>query len=311
VVFRGAAYNQGLTVENGQRLVLGGHIELYDVKGELQLVVEAMERPRVQDVGEGYSVLKERARARGWLSPARKRPLPTAPKAIGLITARNSHAHTDIIGSLRDRGIDSEVFRRFADVEGAGAAQAMCAALVELDEQPSHVELIVIARGGGDLSSFNDEELLQAIVNSRAPVMTAIGHREDETLADLVADARAHTPSLMGSVLAGAKPPICRAEPACPAIEPNPDVPPALEFASTLLDRTQPEPQVPARAASPITREQERLGAASIQDEHPEERDLAPDTGHPGEPDNTIANVLVIIAIVVALLVVGRALGWW
>jgi exodeoxyribonuclease VII large subunit len=203
------------------------------------LVAQTIEVEEQAEERETLSVLKARAETEGWLDPDRKRKLPSEPIKIGLLTGGSSQAAKDVRGSLEDEGIQHTLLSISANVEGPGAAQDMCSALAQLNEHPSKLDLIVLARGGGGPTSlwgFNDWDLAKAIVGSRVPVLTAIGHREDETLADLVADARAHTPSLVGSVLARNRSPA----PAAAALRPVVTEPEALVPAETLPSTVQP-----------------------------------------------------------------------
>ena len=204
VVLRGLARQLPFEIEDGQQVLVEGQVEVYKVWGELQLLARAVELDKGAAEQETLSSLKARAEAEGWLEPDRKRPLPSSPKTIGLITGGGSKARADVRGSLQDAGIECTVLPATANMEGPEAAPEIRAALDTLNEHPSEVDLIVIARGGASttrLWAFNDWELARNIVHSRAPVLTAIGHRQDETLADLVADARAHTPSTVDATL--------------------------------------------------------------------------------------------------------------
>ena len=204
IVFQGLARRLPFRIDDGQQLIVQGRIEVYEIWGELQLVARAVKLDRSAEERETLSSLKARAQAEGWLDK-QKRALPRQPKRIGLITGGDSRARADVRGSLRDAGIESPVVVETVNMEGPDVAQEIRSALDALNKQ-SEVDAIVIARGGGSkrvLGALNDWELAEEIRHSRAPVMTAIGHRQDETLADFAADARAHTPSLVGTVMAG------------------------------------------------------------------------------------------------------------
>ena len=181
----------------GQRVIVYGRPEFYAGRGSLQ--IRARE---IRPVGRG-ALLEELERLRalfqaeGLFAPERKRPLPFLPRRVGLISGRASAALRDVTVNARLRwpGVDFEI--REVAVQGSAAVPAIDEALVELNAD-ARVDVIVIARGGGsveDLLPFSNERLVRAVVASRAPVVTAIGHEQDVPLIDLVADLRASTPT--------------------------------------------------------------------------------------------------------------------
>ena len=181
----------------GQRVIVYGRPEFYAGRGSLQ--IRARE---IRPVGRG-ALLEELERLRalfqaeGLFAPERKRPLPFLPRRVGLISGRASAALRDVTVNARLRwpGVEFEI--REVAVQGATAVPAIVEALTDLNAHPD-VDVIVIARGGGsveDLLPFSNERLIRAVVASRAPVVTAIGHEQDVPLVDLVADLRASTPT--------------------------------------------------------------------------------------------------------------------
>ena len=181
----------------GQRVIVYGRPEFYAGRGSLQ--IRARE---IRPVGRG-ALLEELERLRalfqaeGLFAPERKRPLPFLPRRVGLISGRASAALRDVTVNARLRwpAVDFEI--REVAVQGTASVPAIVDALVELDALPE-VDVIVIARGGGsveDLLPFSHERLVRAVVATRAPVVTAIGHEQDVPLVDLVADLRASTPT--------------------------------------------------------------------------------------------------------------------
>ena len=184
-------------VNDGQRVIIFGRPEFYAGRGQLQ--IRARE---IRPVGRG-ALLEELERLRalfqaeGLFSPERKRPIPFLPRRVGLISGRASAALRDVTVNARLRwpGVDFEI--REVAVQGTAAVAAIVDALDALNALPD-VDVIVIARGGGsveDLLPFSNERLVRAVVASRAPVVTAIGHEQDVPLVDLVADLRASTPT--------------------------------------------------------------------------------------------------------------------
>ena len=181
----------------GQRVIIYGRPEFYAGRGALQ--IRARE---IRPVGRG-ALLEELERLRalfqaeGLFAPERKRSLPFLPRRVGLISGRASAALRDVTVNARLRwpGVHFEI--REVAVQGATAVPAIVEALAELNAHPD-VDVIVVARGGGsveDLLPFSNERLIRAVVASRAPVVTAIGHEQDVPLVDLVADVRASTPT--------------------------------------------------------------------------------------------------------------------
>ena len=181
----------------GQRVVIFGRPEFYPVRGQLQ--VRAHE---IRPVGRG-ALLEELERLRalfqaeGLFAPERKRAIPFLPRRVGLISGRASAALRDVTVNARLRwpAVDFDI--REVAVQGASAVGAIVEALEDLNAHPA-IDVIVLARGGGsveDLLPFSNERLVRAVVASRAPVVTAIGHEQDVPLVDLVADLRASTPT--------------------------------------------------------------------------------------------------------------------
>ena len=157
---------------------------------------------QVMPVGEGsikknFELLKKRLMAEGLFDPARKRPIPQGLSKIGVISSTNAAGYIDFLKILSDRWGGMEIQTVNTQVQGLAAPEQIVCAL-DYFNQRAEVEAIIIVRGGGsadDLAAFNDEGLARAIASSRIPIMTGIGHEVDESLADLVADVRASTPS--------------------------------------------------------------------------------------------------------------------
>lgn len=197
VMFR----NQGLTLsfqpENGMEVLCFGRVGLYSVRGDLQLYVETME-PRGQGaLYVAFEQLKKRLGEEGLFGPERKRPLPFLPRSIGIVTSLKGAALRDMLRILEDRFPDRRVVLRPVKVQGEGSAVEIAEGITELGHS-GHVDVLVVARGGGsleDLWSFNEEVVARAIFASPVPVVSAVGHEVDFTIADFVADHRAATPT--------------------------------------------------------------------------------------------------------------------
>lgn len=197
--------------EDGLHVVARGRLSIYDMRGEYQLIVEQME-----PVGEGalqlaLNQLKKRLAADGLFAGERKRLLPLLPGCIGVVTSPTGAAIRDIIRVLKRRNESVSVLIAPVRVQGEGAAPDIARA-VRLLNSRKEVDAIIVGRGGGsteDLSCFNSEAVARAIYNSRAPVISAVGHETDFTIADLVADLRASTPSAAAEMVASAREEMC------------------------------------------------------------------------------------------------------
>jgi exodeoxyribonuclease VII large subunit len=181
-------------LKEGAKVVAHGRLDVYAPRGTYSLIVQRLEPRGVGDLLAKLEALKAELKARGWFE--RRRPLPELPRVIGLVTSRDTAALQDF---LRTRSLRWPLYPvRFVhtSVQGAAAANEIAAAIRRIDA--SGVDLIVLARGGGsleDLWCFNELPVAEAIWNASVPVVTGVGHETDTTLADLVADHRAHTPT--------------------------------------------------------------------------------------------------------------------
>jgi exodeoxyribonuclease VII large subunit len=197
VMFRSAVQRLKFEPEDGMHVVARGRVGVYEVKGEYQLVVEAMEPLGLGALQAAFEQLKRRLQADGLFDAGRKRGLPVLPRRIGVVTSLDGAAVRDILRILIRRHPTARVVVRAAKVQGYGAAQDLVRALRAIVRVPE-VDVVIVARGGGsieDLWAFNDETLARAIAACPVPVITGIGHEVDFTIADFVADVRAATPS--------------------------------------------------------------------------------------------------------------------
>lgn len=197
VMFR--AQNRVLPFEpyDGMDVVVCGRVGLWSERGRLQLYVEHMEPRGLGALRLAFEQLKARLRAEGLFDEGRKRPLPTYPRVIGVVTALHGAAVHDILVTLRRRWPAARIILRPVRVQGEGAAADIAAGIADLAGLPE-VEVLIVGRGGGsleDLWAFNEEVVARAIAAAPVPVVSAVGHEVDFTIADFVADVRAATPT--------------------------------------------------------------------------------------------------------------------
>ena len=197
VLFRGNALSLRFRPADGAHVVVRGRVGLYQARGSYQIVVEGMEPAGLGALQRALEALRERLRAEGLFDAARKRPLPRLPRCIGIVTSPRGAALRDILRVIERRFDGLRIVVAPARVQGEGAGHDVAKALADLDRLGG-IDVVIVARGGGsieDLWAFNEEVVARAIASSRVPVISAVGHETDVTLADLVADLRAPTPS--------------------------------------------------------------------------------------------------------------------
>jgi exodeoxyribonuclease VII large subunit len=183
--------------EDGQRVIARGRVSVYEVKGDYQLVCDTLEPHGLGALQAAFEQLKRRLQAEGLFAADRKRPLPVRPRRIGVVTSLDGAAVRDILRVLTTRHPSARIVIRPARVQGEGAAADLTRALTAVARVPE-IDVVIIGRGGGsteDLWAFNDEALARAIAACPVPVISAVGHESDVTIADFVADVRAATPS--------------------------------------------------------------------------------------------------------------------
>jgi exodeoxyribonuclease VII large subunit len=206
VMFRTAVRYLRFKPEDGLHVVARGRLGVYEPKGEYQIVCEHMEPQGLGALQLAFEQLKKRLQAEGLFDAARKRPLPALPRRIGIVTSLDGAALRDILKVLRRRAPNASVLIRPARVQGEDAAADVATAIRMLGRVPG-VDVIIVGRGGGsieDLWAFNEERVARAIVACPVPVVSAIGHEVDFTIADFVADLRAPTPSAAAEMVVAA-----------------------------------------------------------------------------------------------------------
>lgn len=202
VMYKTAPPRARSMLADGARVVLVGRATVYAPRGQLQFVATDVRPAGRGALLEALERLKQRLASEGLFAPERKRPLPADPAVIGVVTSGDGAAIHDIITVSFRRGAPRILLAR-ATVQGPGAAQSMLRALDLLARVPE-VEVIILGRGGGsadDLAAYNDEALARKVASLPVPVVSAVGHEIDTTLTDLVADARAATPSQAAELL--------------------------------------------------------------------------------------------------------------
>ena len=197
--------------QDGLRVIARGGVSLYEPKGEYQVICEHLEPHGLGALQLAFEQLKKKLDAEGLFSRDRKRPLPSLPRKIGIVTSLEGAAIRDIIKVLRRRYPKAHLVIRPARVQGEGAAADVAKGLRGLARVPG-VDVIIAGRGGGsaeDLWAFNEEIVARAIADSPVPVISAVGHETDVTIADFVADLRAPTPSAAAEMVVAAHDDFC------------------------------------------------------------------------------------------------------
>ncbi|MCK5826603.1 MAG: exodeoxyribonuclease VII large subunit [Desulfuromusa sp.] len=182
---------------DGLAVICRGRVSIYPQRGDLQLIVEGIEPEGVGALQLAFEQLKEKLEKEGLFAAGLKQPLPNFPQVIGVVTSSSGAAIHDILNILKRRSSGLQVVLRSVRVQGEGAAAEIAAAVADLNRETT-ADVLIVGRGGGareDLWAFNEEIVARAIASSKIPVISAVGHEIDFSIADLVADLRAPTPS--------------------------------------------------------------------------------------------------------------------
>jgi exodeoxyribonuclease VII large subunit len=204
VLFRRQACLLRFRPRDGLAVLVRGRVSLYESRGQLQLIAETMEPRGAGTLQLAFEQLKARLLDEGLFDPARKRPLPSFPKCIGIITSPTGAVVRDIVTIVRRRHARLNLLVYPAMVQGPSSPGSVAAGIRWFNANPSLVDLIIIARGGGsleDLAGFNHEGLARTIAASELPIVSAVGHETDFTISDFVADLRAATPSAAAELI--------------------------------------------------------------------------------------------------------------
>jgi exodeoxyribonuclease VII large subunit len=192
-------------LENGLAVLATGSIDVFSPHGKYQFIVDKLEPAGVGALQLAFEQMVKRLRAEGLFEEKYKKPLPPYPERIGIVTSESGAAVRDITDSIHKRWPCVKLFLYPVAVQGEGAAEQIAAALKEINRRNKKLKLdiLIVGRGGGsleDLWAFNEEVVARAIFDSKIPVISAVGHEVDTTIADLVADARASTPTKAGVI---------------------------------------------------------------------------------------------------------------
>ncbi len=206
VLFRRQALLLRFRPEDGLHVLVRGKMSVYEQRGQMQLVAETMEPVGAGSLQLAFEQLKEKLKVEGLFDADRKRPLPAFPRTVGIVTSPSGAVIRDFLSIVSRRHSGLNVLLFPVSVQGDSSAAEIEAALSALDASGASglVDVIVIARGGGsleDLAAFNSERVARAIAASRLPIVSAIGHETDFTIADFVADLRAPTPSAAAELI--------------------------------------------------------------------------------------------------------------
>jgi len=205
--FRNANLYLKFRPEDGMEVIVRGKLSAYEPRGDYQIIAEYMEPVGLGSLQLAFDQLKEKLRQEGLFEEFHKKPLPLLPRKIGIVTSPTGAAIRDMLRILKRRNASVHVLLYPAKVQGAGAAQEVAAGIGYFNTR-TDLDAIIVGRGGGsieDLWAFNEEVVARAIFDSRLPVISAVGHEVDFTIADFVADLRAPTPSAAAELVSGAR----------------------------------------------------------------------------------------------------------
>ena len=197
VLFRSTAVRLRFALQEGLHVIVRGRLTVYEPRGEYQIVLDTVEPKGIGALQLAFEQLKERLATEGLFDQDRKKSIPAFPRTVGVVTSLTGAAIRDILAVLRRRWPTLHILIAPVQVQGENAGRQIAEALTALNKLGS-VDVIIVGRGGGsleDLWSFNEEIVVRAIAGSHVPVVSAVGHEIDVTLADFVADLRAPTPS--------------------------------------------------------------------------------------------------------------------
>ena len=204
VMFRGLNQKIKFKPEDGMDVLIQGKVTVYEMRGQYQLIVQAMEPAGIGTLYLAFEALKKQLQSEGLFDPAKKKPLPKYPKKVGIVTSQSGAALSDMLNIFQRRAPYVELILRPTVVQGEEASTDIVNGIIELD-RINTIDIIIIGRGGGsieDLWPFNEELLARAINQCKTPIISAVGHETDITISDMVSDVRAPTPSAAAEISA-------------------------------------------------------------------------------------------------------------
>lgn len=207
VLFRGNTSSLSRLPKDGDEVILKGEISVYTPRGQYQMIVRELSFTGLGELLLKFHQTKERLAQKGWFDPERKKPLPKLPKIIGVITSPTGAVIQDILHILSRRFAGFQVILNPVKVQGEGAKEEIAKAIADFNRYQL-ADVIILGRGGGsieDLWAFNEEIVAQAIFESKIPIISAVGHETDFTIADWVSDLRAPTPSAAAEMVIAEK----------------------------------------------------------------------------------------------------------
>ena len=194
----GVAAVMNLTLEDGMQIVAVGNVSVYERGGYYSLQIKSIEVSGVGDLGAAYEALKAKLLAEGLFDPSHKRPIPAFPSKIAILTAQTGAAIQDMVKIITTRNNVVDLLLVPVLVQGPAAAASIADGIEAVNLHHPEVDVMIVGRGGGSLEelwAFNEEQVARSIYASRIPVISAVGHETDVTIADFVADVRAETPT--------------------------------------------------------------------------------------------------------------------
>ncbi len=200
IIFEYKSNKIGSKFEEGEEVVIQGSIDYYEKKGDITLKTNNIFPVGMGKYYKQRKELKEKLRKEGLFKKTHKKSIPKIPETIGIITSKEGDAIKDIVNSIRKRYPDMNIIVKHSAVQGEKAEKQIIEGINYLNSQ-KEIDVIIVGRGGGsieDLQAFNKEKVAKAIFNSNTPIITGIGHREDETVSDYVADNQCITPTEAG-----------------------------------------------------------------------------------------------------------------
>ena len=202
-MFQRANKSLRFELEDGMRIMVYGSVSIFEQRGQMQFIIQKLEVSGIGTLYQAYETLKNKLEDEGLFSLEHKLQLKSLPKSVGIVTSGEGAALRDIIHVLKRRSPYLSIIIRSAKVQGSGAAEDISSGIIELSKK-KYIDTIIIGRGGGsieDLWAFNEEILARTIFHCKIPIISAVGHETDYTIADFVADVRAATPSVAAEIV--------------------------------------------------------------------------------------------------------------